>query len=130
MAAEISENLLIRNVEEGGDKKSSLSDRIWIESKKIWIVAAPAMFCRFTTFGAGVISQAFIGHVGSKELAAFALVFTVFVRFAQGILVRSCLSLQYYPNLVTINRYCSYNILANFFNDKKIKLKFMKIYLT
>ncbi|XP_047945259.1 protein DETOXIFICATION 21-like [Salvia hispanica] len=87
MAAEISENLLIRNVEEDGDKKSSLSDRIWIESKKIWIVAAPAMFCRFTTFGTGVISQAFIGHVGSKELAAFALVFTVFVRFAQGILL-------------------------------------------
>lgn len=86
MAGEINENLL-QNVEDGSEKQS-LNQKIWIESKKIWIVAAPAMFCRFTTFGTGVITQAFIGHVGSTELAAFALVFTVFVRFAQGILVQ------------------------------------------
>ncbi|KAK4484470.1 hypothetical protein RD792_007053 [Penstemon davidsonii] len=58
-----------------------------MENKKLWVVAAPAIFTRFTTFGTGVISQAFIGHIGSKELAAFALVFTVFLRFAQGILL-------------------------------------------
>ncbi|KAH6780613.1 MATE efflux family protein [Perilla frutescens var. hirtella] len=86
MEGEVTENLL-RNVQETREKQSSAAHKIWIESKKIWVVAAPAMFCRFTTFGTGVISQAFIGHVGSTELAAFALVFTVFVRFAQGILL-------------------------------------------
>lgn len=86
MAGEITENLL-RNAEETAETKQSYIHKILKESKKIWVVAAPAMFCRFTTFGTGVISQAFIGHVGSKELAAFALVFTVFIRFAQGILV-------------------------------------------
>ena len=65
----------------------SLVKRVWEESKVMWIVAAPAIFTRFTTFGISVISQAFIGHIGSKELAAYALVFTVIIRFANGILV-------------------------------------------
>ncbi|KAL0405500.1 UNVERIFIED_CONTAM: protein DETOXIFICATION 21 [Sesamum latifolium] len=80
---------LLRNIEaaEHANKEESLKDKIWKENKKMWVVAAPAIFTRFTTFGTGVISQAFIGHIGSKELAAFALVSTVFLRFAQGILV-------------------------------------------
>ncbi|RVW20571.1 hypothetical protein CK203_109693 [Vitis vinifera] len=38
--------------------------------------------------------QAFIGHIGSAELAAYALVFTVLLRFANGILVLSVMSPQ------------------------------------
>ncbi|KAF7819213.1 protein DETOXIFICATION 21-like [Senna tora] len=53
----------------------------------MWIVAAPAVFTRFSTFGLNVISQAYIGHIGSKQLAAFALVYTVLIRFANGILL-------------------------------------------
>lgn len=88
MADGITENLLGNAAEESaGEIKQSSAHRVWNESKKIWVVAAPAMFCRFTTFGTGIITQAFVGHVGSKELAAFALVFTVFIRFAQGVLV-------------------------------------------
>ncbi|KAI4348522.1 hypothetical protein L6164_009236 [Bauhinia variegata] len=64
-----------------------LYKRVWEESKLMWIVAAPGMFTRFSTFGVSVISQAFIGHIGSKELAAYALVFTVFIRFGNGILL-------------------------------------------
>lgn len=87
MEGEITENLL-RNIETAEvAEKESLKDKIWRENKKMWVVAAPAIFTRFTTFGTGIISQAFIGHIGSKELAAFALVSTVFLRFAQGILV-------------------------------------------
>ncbi|KAL0283939.1 UNVERIFIED_CONTAM: protein DETOXIFICATION 23 [Sesamum angustifolium] len=77
---------LLRNIEaaEHANKgRESLKDKIWKEKKKMWVVAAPAIFTRFTTFGTGVISQAFIGHIGSKELAAFALVSTVFLR-SQG----------------------------------------------
>ena len=73
--------------EEEEEEKLSLVKRVWEESKVMWIVAAPAIFTRFTTFGISVISQAFIGHIGSRELAAYALVFTVIIRFANGILV-------------------------------------------
>jgi hypothetical protein len=34
-----------------------------------------------------VISQAFVGHIGATELAAYALVSTVLMRFSDGILV-------------------------------------------
>ncbi|KAL0404728.1 UNVERIFIED_CONTAM: protein DETOXIFICATION 21 [Sesamum radiatum] len=47
----------------------------------------PAMFTRFSTFGINVISQAFVGHIGSTELAAYALVFTLLTRFANGLLL-------------------------------------------
>ena len=69
------------------EEESPLMRKIWEESKLMWIVAAPAIFTRFSTFGINVISQAFVGHIGSKELAAYALVFTVLIRFANGILV-------------------------------------------
>lgn len=76
-----------KSEEEEEEEKLSLVKRVWEESKVMWIVAAPAIFTRFTTFGISVISQAFIGHIGSRELAAYALVFTVIIRFANGILV-------------------------------------------
>ncbi|KAK4282056.1 hypothetical protein QN277_013477 [Acacia crassicarpa] len=68
------------------DDNLPLIKRVWKECKVMWIVAAPAIFTRASTFGINVTSQAFVGHIGSKELAAFALVFTVLIRFANGIL--------------------------------------------
>lgn len=59
------------------DEVISLKEKIWRESKKMWVVAASAIFTRFSTFGINVISQAFIGHIGPTELAGFALVMTV-----------------------------------------------------
>ncbi|KAK9289369.1 hypothetical protein L1049_007524 [Liquidambar formosana] len=86
MEGEMSENLLSKAVGTEGDVVG-LKEKIWNESKKLWVVAGPAIFTRFSTFGVNVISQAFIGQIGSTELAAYALVFTVFIRFANGILV-------------------------------------------
>lgn len=91
MEGSVNENLLKKNAltaEEGGDKEEKLKDKIWTESKKMWIVAGPAIFTRFSTFGVTVISQAFIGHIGATELAAFALVQTLLLRFASGLLVQ------------------------------------------
>ncbi|CAL0322856.1 unnamed protein product [Lupinus luteus] len=74
-------------------KESSLSEeltlvkRVLEESKLMWVVAAPGIFTRFSTFGINVITQAFVGHIGPRELAAFALVYTVLVRFVNGILL-------------------------------------------
>ncbi|KAG2405442.1 hypothetical protein LR48_Vigan03g202500 [Vigna angularis] len=69
------------------EEELSLWKRFWIESKVMWIVAAPAICTRFSTFGLNVISQSFVGHIGSRELAAFALVYTVLIRFANGVLL-------------------------------------------
>lgn len=82
---------------EGGARERLLGDeeeveeglgrRLWKENKKLWVVAGPSIFTRFSTFGVTVISQAFVGHIGSSELAAYAVVSTVLMRFANGILV-------------------------------------------
>lgn len=64
---------------------SSLKTKIWNESKKMWIVAGPAILIPFSTFGIHVISQAFIGQISATELAAYALIFTVIFRIVLGI---------------------------------------------
>lgn len=96
MGEELKEQLLheantsLESVEEG----ESLGKRVWEESKKMWVVAGPAIFTRFSTFGITVVSQSFIGHIGSTELAAYALVITVLVRFANGVLIGMASALE------------------------------------
>ncbi|XP_043702166.1 protein DETOXIFICATION 21-like [Telopea speciosissima] len=79
---------------EGDEEEKDLGKKVWSEWKKLWVVAAPAIFTRFSTFGIQVISQAFIGHIGSVELAAYALVATVLLRFANGILLGMASALE------------------------------------
>ena len=69
------------------EEAKSFGRRVWEENKKLWRVAGPSIFTRFSTFGVTVISQAFVGHIGPTELAGYALVSTVLMRFANGILV-------------------------------------------
>jgi multidrug resistance protein, MATE family len=80
--------LWVKEDDEADDDSSlSLGRRAWEENKKLWVVAGPSIFTRFSCFGVTVISQAFIGHIGPTELAAYALVSTVLMRFSNGILV-------------------------------------------
>ncbi|XP_042055556.1 protein DETOXIFICATION 21-like [Salvia splendens] len=60
----------------------------------MWVVAGPAIFTRFSTFGISVISQAFVGHIGSTQLAAYALVLTLLTRFANGLLLGAASGLE------------------------------------
>ncbi|KAK9290341.1 hypothetical protein L1049_008508 [Liquidambar formosana] len=71
----------------GAEEEDKLAKRLWVESKKLWVVAAPAIFSRISSFGIFVISQAFIGHIGTTEMAALSIVFHVLVRFSIGILM-------------------------------------------
>uniref|UniRef100_A0A453KCF1 Protein TRANSPARENT TESTA 12 n=1 Tax=Aegilops tauschii subsp. strangulata TaxID=200361 RepID=A0A453KCF1_AEGTS len=64
------------------------------ENRKLWAVAGPSICTRFSTFGVTVISQAFIGHIGPTELAAYALVSTVLMRFSNGILLGMASALE------------------------------------
>ncbi|XP_076950341.1 protein DETOXIFICATION 24-like [Bidens hawaiensis] len=78
------ETKLIRHEhEEEGD----LKQRIWVESKKIWRVALPSVISRVCAFGTIVVTQSFIGHISSIDLAGYALVQTLSVRFVNGILL-------------------------------------------
>ncbi|KAJ7971990.1 Protein DETOXIFICATION [Quillaja saponaria] len=96
MEGELKKKLLQRptTLDDSLEEELSLKKKIWRENKKMWVVAGPAIFTRFSTFGINVITQAFIGHIGSTELAAYALVFTVIVRFAIGILLGMASALE------------------------------------
>jgi multidrug resistance protein, MATE family len=74
-------------------EESSLRRRICTESKKLWVVAGPAILTRLAVVGVLFTTQAFMGHVGSLELAGYALAFTVIDRFTVSILVRYILTL-------------------------------------
>ncbi|PWA60618.1 Multi antimicrobial extrusion protein [Artemisia annua] len=77
------ETKLLRHEKEEGD----LKERIWDESKKIWRVALPGVISRVCAFGTIVVTQSFVGHISDLDLAAYALVQTLCVRFVNGILL-------------------------------------------
>lgn len=89
---ELTAILLKKTAEEGGENdKLDMKEKVWRESKKLWVVTAPAIFTRFSTSGVSLISQAFIGHLGPTELAAYSITLTVLLRFSNGILVSTLL---------------------------------------
>ncbi|CAI9292370.1 unnamed protein product [Lactuca saligna] len=83
MDHEIQATLLRRDDVEEGDLKG----RIWDESRKIWRVALPGVISRVCAFGTIVVTQSFIGHISDVDLAGYALVQTLSVRFVNGILL-------------------------------------------
>jgi multidrug resistance protein, MATE family len=60
----------------------------WVESKKLWQIVGPAILQRIALYGINVVSQAFIGHIGDLELAAFSIAAIVVSGFNFGFLVR------------------------------------------
>ncbi|XP_076956255.1 protein DETOXIFICATION 24-like [Bidens hawaiensis] len=84
MEDEIQTKLLRGNEEE---EEGDLKGRIWDESRKIWRVALPGVISRVCAFGTIVVTQSFIGHISDLDLAAYALVQTLSVRFVNGILL-------------------------------------------
>ncbi|MBA0647020.1 hypothetical protein Goklo_014933 [Gossypium klotzschianum] len=93
MGGDINQKLLIEaKKNEDGDVK--FKEKLWTESKKLWIVAGPAIFTKFSTFGVTIISQAFVGHIGPTELAAFSLCCTVLFRFGNGVLIGMASALE------------------------------------
>jgi multidrug resistance protein, MATE family len=60
----------------------------WVESKKLWQIVGPAILQRNALYGINAVSQAFIGHIGDLELAAFSIAAIVVSGFSFGFLVR------------------------------------------
>lgn len=77
--------------EEEGKSSSSRQRRVardwWVESKLLWRIVGPAIFQRVALYGINVVAQAFIGHIGDLELAAFSIASTVVAGFNFGFLV-------------------------------------------
>lgn len=59
-----------------------------IESKKLWYLAAPAIFTSICQYSLGAITQTFAGHVGTLDLAAVSIENSVIAGFCLGIMVR------------------------------------------
>ncbi|KAM7279572.1 hypothetical protein ACFE04_006706 [Oxalis oulophora] len=84
----VEERLLLDSTEiENTNVTSDLKKRIWDESKITWRIAFPGVISRVTSFGTIVITQLFLGHIDEVDLAAYALVQTLFYRFINGILI-------------------------------------------
>ncbi|KAL7138214.1 hypothetical protein ABFS83_10G148700 [Erythranthe nasuta] len=87
MDNDIQEGLLLLSSGPENGEGSDLKKRVCDESKKIWRVALPSVISRVSWFGTIVVTQSFIGHISSVDLAGFALVQTLLVRFVNGILI-------------------------------------------
>lgn len=83
MEDNLEERLLPINKEE----ENNLGKKVLKESKIIWRIAFPGIISRVSSFGLIVVTQIFLGHVSELELAAFAFVQSIFLRFANGILL-------------------------------------------
>ncbi|KAL5218169.1 hypothetical protein ABZP36_018853 [Zizania latifolia] len=77
---------------DGGD--ANLGRRVWEESKKLWVIVAPAIFSRVVSYSMNVITQAFAGHLGDLELAAISIANTVVVGFSFGLMLGMASALE------------------------------------
>lgn len=64
-----------------------LKKEFYSESKKLWFLAAPAIFTIVSQYSIGAITQVFAGHVGNIQLAAVAVQNNLIAGFSFGILV-------------------------------------------
>ncbi|KAJ8621056.1 hypothetical protein MRB53_029585 [Persea americana] len=64
-----------------------LVDRSWDESKKMWVIAGPAILTSVFQFSIGFVTVVFVGHLGNVELAAVSIAQNVIEGFAYGIML-------------------------------------------
>ncbi|XP_068654315.1 protein DETOXIFICATION 33-like [Aristolochia californica] len=67
--------------------KRRLDHKTWKESKKLWHIAAPAILTSVLQFTIGFVTVAFVGHLGTVELAAVSVVQNVINAFAFGVML-------------------------------------------
>ncbi|KAK7311656.1 hypothetical protein RJT34_09929 [Clitoria ternatea] len=70
------------------------TDKLCLETKKLWLIVGPSIFSRVATFTMNVVTQAFAGHLGEVELAAISIANTVIVGFNFGLLLGMASALE------------------------------------
>ncbi|XXG50839.1 hypothetical protein AAC387_Pa02g4756 [Persea americana] len=76
------------------NQEEDLKRRILAELKILWRIAFPAMVTRICSFGLFIVTQSFMGHISEVDLSAYALVQTILLRFANGILLGMACALE------------------------------------
>ncbi|RZC55135.1 hypothetical protein C5167_013990 [Papaver somniferum] len=69
------------------ERKNLLVDKSWNESKKMWHIAGPAILAGVCQFSIGLVTVAFVGHLGDTELAAVSAVQNVIEGFVSGFML-------------------------------------------
>ncbi|KAL6317482.1 hypothetical protein AAG906_030235 [Vitis piasezkii] len=72
----------------------SLILETWLESKKMWKIAAPSIFSRLAMFSMTLLTQAFAGHLGDLDLAAISIATTVIISISFGFLLGMASALE------------------------------------
>ncbi|XP_016684108.2 protein DETOXIFICATION 27-like [Gossypium hirsutum] len=70
--------------------KKDLSTRLWIETKKLWVIVGPSIISPVASYSMNIITQAFAGHLGDVQLAAISIANTAIVGFNFGLIAFTC----------------------------------------
>ncbi|KAH7848903.1 hypothetical protein Vadar_009902 [Vaccinium darrowii] len=81
-------------IDEQESNGGNLIRRIWLESKKTWLIAGPSIFTRIAMFSLTVITQSFAGHLSDLDLAAISIVTTVVIGITFGFLLGMASALE------------------------------------
>ncbi|XAR48099.1 hypothetical protein NMG60_11030812 [Bertholletia excelsa] len=63
------------------------SREFWVEFRKLWYLAGPAIFTSICQYSLGAVTQVFAGHVGTLQLAAVSVENSVVAGFSFGVMV-------------------------------------------
>ncbi|KAK9108780.1 hypothetical protein Sjap_016840 [Stephania japonica] len=69
------------------DELKKIGEKSWVEAKKMWHIAGPAILCAVAQFSMEFVTVAFVGHLGDVELAAVSVVQNVIEGFAFGVML-------------------------------------------
>ncbi|PPD79106.1 hypothetical protein GOBAR_DD23961 [Gossypium barbadense] len=87
--------------------KKDLSTRLWIETKKLWVIVGPSIISPVASYSMNIITQAFAGHLGDVQLVAISIANTAIVGFNFGLIAFTCKDLgSFYSFVVTHLRIC------------------------
>ena len=59
----------------------------WLETVKLWKIAAPLVFQIICQFGTNSLTNIFVGHLGELELSAVSISLSVIGTFSFGFMV-------------------------------------------
>ncbi|BFG19370.1 hypothetical protein CerSpe_056440 [Prunus speciosa] len=80
--------------QEEAEEDGNLIKRTWLESKRLWQVAAPSIFSRIALYSVTVITQSFAGHLSGLDLAAISIVNTVIIAITFGFMLGMASALE------------------------------------
>lgn len=96
------QSLLANEVSKEEEEEERFGKKLWVETKKLWVIVGPAIFSRIASFTMNVVSQAFAGHLGEVQLASITIANTVIVGFNFGLLVSPSFLALFYAAILLI----------------------------